>query len=79
MRGAVDLSPRAELAMSEEQVSELWSRARVAGVLVTVVELKVGRFQAAVAGFGSRGVVTDPSPYLAGLRAIDAAAVSPAP
>jgi len=70
LRGSVDLSRLAELDVSEEQVSDLWSKARVAGVRVTIVGLETGGFMATIAGLGQKATETHSSAYLAGLRAL---------
>lgn len=75
LQGAVDISPRSELQISGEQLRDLWARARQAGVLVRVVELRDGPgFLAVVDGQGRRTTSTSDHPYKAAIAALGKAA-----
>lgn len=74
MNGAVDIDPRAELAISGEQLRDLWARARERSVAIRVLRLRDGSYLAAVARRGSQVTSTSDHPYKAAIAALGQAA-----
>jgi len=76
MTGAVDISPRAALAMVAAEEAELWERARAAGVVVRIAANGLGgrAYVAFVDGHGRRAVAYADDPYHAGVTALARAA-----
>lgn len=75
LNGAVDISPRAEMAISGEQLRDLWALARSRGVLIQVDEIRGSRdYLANVAGHGQQVHATADHPYKAAIAALERAA-----
>jgi hypothetical protein len=78
MTGAVDVSPRAALALTAGEEMDLWERARAAGVLVRIVASteRRGGYFAVVDGHGRRAQSYSDDPYHAGIAALARAAAA---
>ena len=75
LNGAVDITPRAEMAISGEQLRDLWRLARERGVLIQVDEIRgSSNFLANIAGNGQQFHATADHPYKAALAALERAA-----
>lgn len=71
LNGTLDVSPKAELAISGDQLRDLHARTRTAGVHLHVVALSTGKYAATVAGRGRLCTAEARDPYSAGIRALE--------
>jgi hypothetical protein len=75
LNGAVDITPQAEMAISGDQLRDLWALARSRGVLIQIDKLVSGRgYLANIAGNGAQFHATADHPYKAAIAALERAA-----